>query len=864
MRQFDEAKGQHPDALLFFRMGDFYELFYDDAEEASRLLDITLTARRDGVPMAGVPVRAVDGYLRKLVAQGRRVAICEQIEDAKQAKGLVDRAVVRVVTPGTLTEESDLDRTRNNFLLAVSRYGGLFGVAWVDLSTGTFELSEVAPERLEDLLAHVDPAEILVPESRELPPVLAEGALDVVARGGLQRMPDWRFHPDDASRALTEHFDVSDLGGFGLDGLQAAIGAAGAVLAYLDETQKTALPHLRPPRRHRTDQHLVLDRVTLRCLEVVANQRDGSRTGTLLSVLDRTRTSMGARLLRRRLTEPLQDVDAIRRRQDAVEALVRDREARAELADLLDGIRDLERLGGRVATRRATPRDLVALGRSLAPVPELVGRLRSIEHGGLESDELEAIATALDPLPELRGAIEDTLREDPPTSCREGGLIRAGRDPELDELRGLAKDAKSYLAQLQARESERTGIPTLRVGYNSVFGYYIEVTRTHADKVPDEYTRRQTLKHVERYVTPELKEWEAKVLSADERAKALEEELFLQLREQAAAEIPRLQATADAIAELDVRVSLAHVAAEREWTRPVVDESGRLEIRQGRHPVLEVADLDEPFVPNDAELDADGTCVSVLTGPNMSGKSTYIRQVALLALLAHMGSFLPADAAHVGRVDRIFARVGAGDDLSRGRSTFMVEMMETANILLHATERSLVVLDEVGRGTSTYDGVALAWAITEELAGAIRARTLFATHYHELTALRESGEPFATRVRNDHVAVREWGDRVVFLHRIEPGGTDRSYGLHVARLAGVPPQVLERAAAVLDGLEEQPTPVAGPSGGRPGAGEQLPLFTPPEHPVVAELRRCDPDELRPVDALLRIVRWRERLLDPSS
>ncbi len=887
MRQFDRAKEEHPDALLFFRMGDFYELFHDDAEEASQLLNITLTARKDGIPMAGVPVRAVDGYLRKLVGLGRRVAICEQMEDPKQAKGIVDRAVVRVLTPGTLTEESDLDGGRNNFLAAVMPGRNRsprdpVGLAWVDLSTGSFELEEIDPDVLEDELARLEPAEILInDEALARRPAVADAVRVVAENSHTQDLPAWRFDTGDAHRALCEHFGVGDLGGFGLDGLEPAIGAAGALLSYLEETQKTEVSHLRRPTLHRRGAHLVVDRVTLRCLEVVANQRDNGRSGTLLSVVDRTRTSMGARLLRHWLTSPLRDLAAIAARQDAVAELSADAVLRSDVREALRGVMDLERLCARIATGRANPRDVLALGRSLAQVPAVRCLLAHANDDAgpatapRRSLLLAAAAERADPLEELRTAILATIDDAPPVTVREGGIIRPGFDADLDEIRGLRSDAKNFLAALQARESERTGIPNLRVGYTSVFGYFIEVSRGQIAKVPDDYTRRQTLKNVERYITPELKEYEGKILSADDRAKAREEILFAALRKVCADAVPRIQGTATALAEIDALASLAEVAASHGWTRPVLEDSGALEIVQGRHPVLDVTQGEEPFVPNDAHLDADGIRVALITGPNMAGKSTYIRQVALLALLAQTGSFLPAESARIGLVDRIMARVGASDDLSRGRSTFMVEMMETATILNGATSRSLVILDEVGRGTSTYDGVALAWAITEHLADVAQCRTLFATHYHELTHLPSSAPSLESAVRNYRVAVREWGDKVVFLRRIEEGGTDRSYGIHVARLAGLPESVVTRAGSVLADLEEsrsgaaphpKPAPRTDPekeTRRAPPVTRQLALFDAPSDPLLeeikSELRATNLDQTTPLQALVLLAAWRERL-----
>ena len=858
MRQYARAKSENPGALLFFRMGDFYELFFEDAKEASRLLEITLTARGDGIPMAGVPVRAVSSYLRRLTAMGRRIAICEQMQDPKLAKGIVERAVVRVVTPGTLTDEGDIEGARNNYLLALAPGREAAGLAWVDVSTGAFELTEVAFDALADELARIEPAEVLVSRSvLDARPELAR-IVEEAAPGRQWDVPEWRFDDEVARRDLCAHYGVGDLGGFGLDGVGPALGAAGAVFHYLAETQKTALPHLQPPRVHRRGDQLVLDRTTLRCLEVAANTRDGGRDGTLLAVVDRTRTAMGARMLRAWLVAPLCDLAAIGARQEAVQELAGDAFVRGELRDQLAGVQDVERLTARVATNRASPRDLVALGKSLAQVPLVRGVIDRTEAAALVAAKERA-----DPLTALREEIERTIRDDAPVATQDGGIVKPGRSPELDELRGLAGDAKRYLAELQSREIQRTGIPNLRVTYNSVTGYSIEVTRAQAEKVPPDYRRRQTLKNVERYVTPELQEYESKVLSADERSRALETEIFEACRAEAARHVAALQRTAAALAEIDALASLAETAAERAWVRPLVDDSGVLDIRQGRHPVLEKAAGADPFVANDALLDANGSRSVLLTGPNMAGKSTYIRQVALLAILSHTGSFVPAESARVGLVDRVFARVGASDDISRGRSTFMVEMMETANILHHATTRSLVILDEVGRGTSTYDGVALAWAITEHLAVTTRCRTLFATHYHELTELPASGPGLAAAVRNCRVAVREWGDRVVFLRRIEEGGTDRSYGIHVARLAGLPPGVIERARTVLAGFEgAPPAPAAVAAAAAP---RQLTLFAPSQDPdpVLAELAALDLDGLRPIEALNLLAAWKSRLAEGS-
>ncbi len=862
MQQFARAKREHPDCLVFFRMGDFYELFYDDAVEASRLLGITLTARSKNppIPMAGVPVRAADGYLRRLLRLGRRVAVCEQLEDPSEAKGIVDRGVVRIVTPGTLTEDGVLDAGTNNYLAAACRDRSGVGLAWVDISTGEFRVEDLPGDRLADALARIAPAECLLPAG-----VLdAEGdgaaAFAAVVRegcgGAVTPFADWAFEPAEAARALRDHFGTADLRGFGVEGETARVGAAGAVLQYLRETQKTSLGHIRALAPHREEDRLVLDRVSLRSLEIVQNARDGGRDGTLLEVVDRTATAMGARRLRSFLVAPLRERVGVEARMDAVADLVADAVLRGSVRAALDGVRDLERLAARVATGRAGPRDLVALRESAARLPAVRDALATARAG------LLADAGSMDPLDDLRALLEDALADEPPTGLRDGGIFRTGHDAGLDELRAAGTEGRRWLAELQAREADRSGIPTLRVGYNSVFGYYLEASRGQAAKAPSDWERRQSLKGAERFVTPELKTLERRILGAEDRAKALEHDRFLELRDRVAREVPRILATAGAAADVDALAAFAETAALSGWVRPSVEEGPVLEARDLRHPVVEASLRDDRFVPNDVLLGHGVPPLALITGPNMSGKSVYLRQTGLLVVLAQAGSFVPAASARVGLVDRIFTRVGASDDLAGGRSTFMVEMSETANILHNATPRSLVLLDEVGRGTSTFDGVSLAWAITEHLATRVRARTLFATHYHELTELAA----LVPGVRNLHAAVREWGDGVVFLRRIEEGGTDRSYGLHVAKIAGLPREVLVRAAEVLRRLEDSTERMERslvPAAPSPPGGVQLALFAPPSDTaaaaVAAEIRDLDPDRLTPLDALLRLRAWRNRL-----
>ena len=862
MQQYARAKRDHPGCLVFFRLGDFYELFYEDAKEASRLLGLTLTTRTKDppIPMAGVPVRSVDLHLRRLLRLGKRVAVCEQMQDPAGAKGLVDREVVRVVTPGTITEDAVLEARENNFLAAaVPGRGGSAGIAWVDLSTGEFLVEDLPREKLADALARVDPSEVLVPEAAAAAEVEAAASFHetvrAAVRGAVTPFPDWAFEPATAARSLREHLGTADLRGFGVDGEGPSVGAAGAVLQYLRDTQRTSMAHIRRLAVHREEDRLVLDRVTLRSLEIVQNLRDGERAGTLLEAMDRTVTAMGARRLRAWLVAPLRDRAAIGERLDAVDELARDGGLRAALRGTLAGVRDLERLAARAATGRANARDLAALRESSAALPglrEVLGRAKS--------GPLAAATDRCDPLADLLDLLSRALADDPPLGLKDGGLLRQGFDAEVDELRAAGRDGRSWLAGLQEKEAARSGIPNLRIGFNAVFGYYLEASRGQAAKAPADWERRQSLKGAERFVTPELKALERKILGAEDRAKALEYERFLEVRGTVAAAVPRIQAAAGAVADADALASLAEAAVEGGWVRPEVDGGLVLEAKDARHPVVEAALRDERFVPNDVRLGGDMPPLALITGPNMSGKSVYLRQAALLVVMAQAGSFVPAAAARVGLVDRVFTRVGASDDLAAGRSTFMVEMSETAAILHGATERSLVLLDEVGRGTSTFDGVSLAWAVTEHLAAKVKARTLFATHYHELTELAA----LVPGVRNLHCSVREWKDGIVFLRRIEEGGTDRSYGLHVAKLAGIPRDVVARAAEVLHGLEQSTEAmerglVKGPG---LGAAAQLGLFAAPppeEDPVLKEMRALDPDRLSPMEALLRLREWTERL-----
>lgn len=795
MQQYLRIKAAHQNAILMFRLGDFYEMFYDDAKTAAKVLGLTLTSRQKGdkaVPMAGVPYHAVETYIQRLIRAGYKVAICDQLQDPQEAKGIVDRDVTRVVTAGTLTEEGLLPPKAHNFLAAVIVSGQSAGLSWVDLSTGAFYAEDVSCAQLADELARIQPAECLIPEdvSGKEPPELKR--FRETFDGMLTPRPDWVFGRDTALHTLLEHFKTASLDGFGCSGLGLSICAAGAIIQYLQETQKTSLSHINKIMRFTRDQCVVLDRATQRSLELTQTIRSGQKEGSLLWVLDQTCTAMGGRLLRDWITAPLKDVAAIRARQDAVEELFSNTTLREEIRALLRSVYDLERLAAKVSTGRANARDLLAVKQSLSIIPDLKEKVAACK-----SPMLTKLAQELDAVEDVRVLIGSAIANDPPPTLRDGGLIREGYDQDLDEIRSIAKDGKRWIANFQAAEIKRTGIPSLKVGYNKVFGYYIEVTNVHAQKIPSDYIRKQTLKNAERYITPELKEYETRVLTADERSKEMEYKIFLEVRHAVAAQTARLQRSADVIAHLDVLASLAAVAATYNYVKPEVCEDRRLQIRDGRHPVLERTLVGEPFVPNDIDIDGVNVTLLVITGPNMAGKSTYIRQIALLVLMAQMGSFIPAKSAHIGIVDRIFTRVGASDEITRGQSTFMVEMSETANILNNATQRSLIILDEVGRGTSTFDGVSIAWAVAEYICQHLKSRTLFATHYHELTELAL----VFPMVKNYNIAVKEWNEEIIFLRKIVEGGTDKSYGLHVARLAGIPHEVVERARTILANLE---------------------------------------------------------------
>ncbi len=883
LRQYHAMKQQHPGAILLFRMGDFYEMFYEDAQEASRLLDITLTARGKGTdnvaPMCGFPHHQLEPYTARLVSAGRRVAVCEQMEDPRQAKGLVKRSVVRVVTPGTLTDPQQLEAKENRWIAAVAAHGETLGAAFLDASTGEFVAWQSPPEGepWEALASRFDaltPHEVVHAEGFAWDQRFRERRLGRVL---LTEQEPYGFAPRPAAELLERHFRVASLDGFGLRDRPAATAAAGGLLLYVQETQKSGLEHIDRLSLHEPSETVLLDPATRRNLELERSIRDGGRQGSLVQAIDETVTPSGGRLLRRWLLGPLRDPAHIEARLDAVEELLAHPELRRQARERLGGVHDIERLLARAVGGTANARDLLALRSSLERLPGLVEAL-----AGLRAALARGILDGLDPCDDLAGLLARGIADDPPAGLREGGVIRDGFNAELDELRAISRDGKSYIASLEAKERQATGIQSLKVRYNKVFGYFIEVSKANLHLAPEHYHRKQTISTGERFVTPELKEYESKVLGAQERIESLEYELFGELRRETAAQATRLKAAARAAAEIDVLAGLAECASLHDYRRPTVGRGTRLRVSGGRHPVVEQSLTERRFVPNDTSLDAAGEAIAILTGPNMGGKSTYLRQVALIVLLAQAGSFVPAEQAEIGVVDRIFCRVGASDSLAEGQSTFMVEMTETANILHHATHESLILLDEIGRGTSTFDGLSIAWAVVEQLHARrpTPPRTLFATHYHELTELAVE----LPAVLNCRMAVRERGDDVVFLHRVEPGAADRSYGIQVARLAGVPAAVVARAKEILGNLErdeygrdglprrarrhgagppgaEQPTlfpGLTGPAPAAPREDDDEPA-DPTAGEVLAELRSQDPDRMTPLQALERLAEWKRRL-----
>ena len=870
MRQYLEIKERYKDTILFFRLGDFYEMFFDDAVEASKILEITLTTRNrkdeNPIPLCGVPYHSASPYIAKLIEKGKKVAICEQVEDPKTAKGVVKREVIRVITPGLVTDEENLDSRESNYLAALTREEGVWGFSFLDLSTGDFRVTELAEEdggigeTLADEMMKILPKELILPEG--LKEVVNERK-NPFPGCPVTWLEDSLFEARDGERALVDHFGLKSLDGLGCAGMSAGLGAAGAILGYVKETQGDEAGHIDRLKPYCVSSFMLIDSATKRNLELTSTLQEDDRKGSLFHVLDFTQTAMGGRELKKWISYPLQDIIEINDRLDAVSELKERPSVRSAIKDALGRVYDLERLNGRVAMGRANPRDLLALKNSLRELPAILSLMEEFT-----APLIRRIAGGIDPLPELEALISGAIEDDPPVNLKDGGVIRQGYNAELDELREISREGKGYLARLESSERERTGIPSLKVRYNKVFGYYIEVTKANLHLVPDDYIRKQTLTNAERFITPELKEYEAKILGAEERVVDLEHELFTAVRKEAAGYSPALRDTAEAIAVLDCLVSLAEAADRYGYARPEVNESVKLVIRGGRHPVVERLNPDEPFVPNDTDLDCEENQLIIITGPNMAGKSTYIRQVALITLMAHMGSFVPAESAEIGLVDRIFTRVGASDNLARGQSTFMVEMTETANILNNATGRSLIVLDEIGRGTSTFDGVSIAWAVAEYIHDCPRlgARTLFATHYHELTELALTKEG----IRNCNVAVREWNGSIIFLRKIIKGAASRSYGIEVARLAGLPGKVIERSLEILGNLEngeldEEGMPkLAVPKrscqlGDRDGM-RQMSLFASPADHIVNELRSIDISNMTPLEALNRLSKLREEVL----
>jgi DNA mismatch repair protein MutS len=852
MEQYFRIKELHPDALLFFRLGDFYEMFYEDAKTAAPVLDIALTSRQK-VPMCGVPYHAVNSYLPKLLRQGFKVAVCEQVEDPKAAKGVVRREVIKVLTPGTAVEIESEDAKESTFLVSLALAEDGWGMALVDLATGevrTLEGPWAEAKLLADEIFKAGPKEILYPEGAEdaLRRVIP---LDGSNGAALSPAEGWLFDPPQAARVVLEHFGAKSLAGFGLEDRPRAVAAAGALIAYVKKVRKDSLALVHRISYLNAGGQLVLDAATVRNLELVRNLRDGKLKGTLLDVIDFTATAPGGRLLRAWLLRPLRDVGAIAERQDAVTEGLGATIARREIRETLKSVHDLERLVGKIALAAAHPRDLVALKRSVAPLPAIEREIRA-----LLSPLFKDMTARWDNAADVAGLVDKAILDEPAFLLTEGGIVRDGWNAELDDLRAVSRSGKGFIAALESRERERTGIGSLRVRYNKVFGYYIEVTKPHLARVPADYIRKQTLVNAERFLTPELKDYEEKVLHAEERIGVLEQRLFLEVREAVARETPRLQRIAADVAALDVLLALAECAARRGYVRPVVDDGDVLHIEAGRHAVIETTQA-EPFIPNDLELDAAANQILIITGPNMGGKSTFLRQAALIVLLGQMGAFVPAKSARIGLVDRVFTRIGAMDFLSVGQSTFMVEMLETAAILHNATARSLILLDEVGRGTSTFDGLSIAWAVAERLHERedVRPKTLFATHYHELTELALT----LPRIKNYHVSVREWKDEVVFLRKIVPGPSDRSYGIHVAKLAGIPRDVIDRAREILFNLEKQELDEAGQPRlarrGRPSRDRsQMMLFAEDrEYALLRELREeiegLDLTSLTPLDAL---------------
>ncbi|NOY85821.1 MAG: DNA mismatch repair protein MutS [Deltaproteobacteria bacterium] len=867
MKQYLSIKREHPDSILFFRMGDFYEMFMDDAIIAAEILKIALTSREKNkekaIPMCGIPYHAAEGYLTRLLKAGHKVAICEQVEDPRYARGLVKREVTRIVTPGTAMEESLLDAREPSYLASIYRTKEGVGLSLVDASTGDFRVAQwTGPDavlRLNVVMAQFAPREVLFPEDSD--------TFEIAGDSHLTKVEGFRFYPEAGEETLKNFFGVHTLAGFGLDGLRLATGAAGAALWYLRDVYGDRLKHLRPIRVIRSEDRLVLDGNTLKNLEILSSQPHGLRQGSLLHLMDRTVTAQGARLLKEFIVRPLKNAEAINDRLDLVQELVENLLLRGSIRERLRKVSDLERIVSRAGSGIAVPRDLGALRRTLREIPGIRGLLAE-----LDSDLGDRILRGLNEEPELLEFLQSSLADELPAGLRAGGIIRSGFNAELDEVRFMAKDGRKFISDLEKREKEITGITSLKVGFNRVFGYYIEVTHAHRDMVPDGYIRKQTLANAERFVTQELKEMEERILSADERMIALEKLLFEEICSRVMGSSVTLQDIARALASVDLYTSLAELAHTSGYARPEIldgDRTGRLSISDGRHPVLEKLETGESFVPNNAYLDRVDNRLLIITGPNMAGKSTFMRQVALIVIMAQMGSFVPAGEAFISPVDRIFTRVGASDILSRGLSTFMVEMVETAEILNSATPDSLVILDEIGRGTSTFDGISIAWAVAEYLLSGERngCRTMFATHYHELTELALTSDG----VRNYNVAIQEWGDRLVFLRRVQEGAADRSYGIQVARLAGLPDDVIDRSREILKNLEKTAIDTAGrpvlaahddgpedPMVSPEDSGTQMPLFHGRGSELVRELREIDLEDMTPLEAMNLLAGMKKR------
>ena len=871
MAQYMETKKQYSDCILFYRLGDFYEMFFDDALTASKELEITLTGKECGLeeraPMCGVPYHAVDSYLSRLVQKGYKVAIAEQMEDPKLAKGLVKREVIRVVTPGTITSAQALDETKNNYLMGIVYLADKMGVSVADITTGDFLVTEVSTDRaLFDEINKFSPAEVICNDAFSMSGISLEDLKDRY-HFTVSALDSHFFQDDSCRRVLREHFKVGSLEGLGLGDYDCGVIAAGAVLQYLYETQKSTLDHLTTIVPYATGNYMVLDSSTRRNLELLETMREKQKRGSLLWVLDKTRTAMGARLLRTWIEQPLISREEILKRQNAIEELNLNYISREELGEYLNPVYDLERLIGRISYKTANPRDLLAFRNSIAMVPHIKRLL-----GEFTSDALKELEQELDPLEDLEDLITRAIVEEPPITVREGGMIRDGYNEEADRLRHAKTEGKTWLAELEARERESTGIKNLKVKYNKVFGYYFEVTNSFKDLVPEYFIRKQTLTNAERYTTDELKNLEDVILGAEDKLFSLEYDLFCEVRDAIAAEVVRIQKTARAIAAVDVFVSLSVVATRSNYVKPQINEKGTIQIKGGRHPVVEKMMRDDMFVANDTILDNSRNRISIITGPNMAGKSTYMRQTALIVLMAQIGSFVPADQANIGICDRIFTRVGASDDLASGQSTFMVEMTEVANILRNATRNSLLILDEIGRGTSTFDGLSIAWAVVEHISNTrlLGAKTLFATHYHELTEL----EGLMSGVTNYCIAVKEQGDDIVFLRKIVKGGADKSYGIQVAKLAGVPDSVISRAKELVEQLVDSDLTARtreiaegnAPAGHKPVPKpddvemSQLTLFdTVREDDIIEELKNLELGNMTPIDALNTLYRMQTKL-----